>query len=65
MTTWEILLIAVSLAMVGVVIGLVTGTLALAGIQLGNRLRGWLSWRLDIVGGLILVGLGVRILFQH
>jgi len=68
-TSLDALAIGVSLAMVGVaiwypsvVIGLVTGTLALVGIHLGNRLRGRFGRRLDIVGGLILIGIGLRIL---
>jgi putative Mn2+ efflux pump MntP len=71
-TSLDALAVGMSLAMVGVtiwypsaVIGLVTGTLALVGIQLGNRLRGRFGRSLDVVGGLILIALGGRILWEH
>lgn len=71
-TSLDALAVGGSLALIGVeiwypsaVIGVVTGTLALAGIHLGRRLRGRYGRSLDCVGGLILIGIGVRILVVH
>jgi len=71
-TSLDALAVGMSLALVGVaiwypsaVIGLVTGTLALVAIQLGNRLRGRWGRSLDAVGGLILIGIGVKIVVEH
>ena len=48
-----------------VVIGMVTAGLSLLGIHLGNRLRGGLGRRMGLVGGVILIFIGLRILFSH
>lgn len=47
------------------VIGLVTLILSALGIRLGSLLGEKFGKRMEIVGGLILVGIGVRILIQH
>lgn len=47
------------------VIGLVAGVMTLAGMLLGRRLgRAW-GPRVEILGGLILLGIGFKILFEH
>ena len=48
-----------------VVIGVVTAGLSLLGIHLGNRLRGGLGRRMELVGGVILILIGLRILLSH
>ena len=48
-----------------VVIGVVTAGLSLLGVHLGNRLRGGLGRRMELVGGIILILIGLRILFSH
>ena len=49
----------------GVVIGLVACTFTAAGLHLGKRLGSVFGRRMEVVGGLVLVAIGVRILFDH
>lgn len=51
-------------AMLAVITG-VTAALVAAGVYAGRALGAWLGRGLDVVGGLILIGLGVKILFDH
>ena len=46
-------------------IGLVACTFTAAGLHLGKRLGSVFGRRMEIVGGLILVAIGVKILFDH
>jgi putative Mn2+ efflux pump MntP len=46
-------------------IGVVTAVLSAGGLYLGRALAGTLGSKLDVVGGLALVGLGVKILAEH
>lgn len=71
-TSIDALAVGLSLAMLGVpvigpalVIGVVTFTLSLIGQKLGNRLGEKFGRRVEIVGGLILIGIGLRILVTH
>ena len=61
-----------SLAVLGVsiwwpalVIGVVAGALTVVGLELGMPLRRPAGRRMEIVGGLILIGIGVKILVEH
>lgn len=47
-----------------VVIGVVTALLSMLGLALGARLGAHLGSRLDLLGGVVLVGLGVRFLIE-
>lgn len=71
-TSIDALAVGLTLAMLGVdiwypsvTIGIVTGCLSLIGFRVGSRLGQALGKRMEIAGGLLLIGLGVRILFQH
>lgn len=46
-------------------IGLTTALLSVAGLHAGRRFGALLGPRLDLVGGLVLIGLGVKILAEH
>lgn len=46
-------------------IGVITAVLSALGILVGHRFGGLLGRRLDAFGGLVLVGLGTKILFEH
>jgi putative Mn2+ efflux pump MntP len=68
-TSLDALAVGLSLAMIGeriwypsVVIGVVTAMLSLAGVHLGNRLRGAFGKRMEQIGGVILIAIGVKIL---
>ena len=49
----------------GIVIGIVACTFTAAGLHLGKRLGTVFGKRMEIVGGLVLVAIGVKILFDH
>jgi manganese efflux pump family protein len=49
----------------GVVIGLVACTFTAAGLHLGKRLGAVFGKRMEVVGGLVLIAIGVKILFDH
>ncbi len=48
-----------------VVIGVVTFVLSLVGVLLGGRLGQLFAKRAEIIGGVVLIGIGVRILITH
>jgi putative Mn2+ efflux pump MntP len=49
----------------GVVIGLVACTFTAAGLHLGKRLGAVFGKRMEVVGGLVLVAIGVKIVLDH
>ncbi len=48
-----------------VVIGIVACALTAVGLHLGSRIGLAFGRRMEVAGGLILIGIGVRILFRH
>jgi putative Mn2+ efflux pump MntP len=71
-TSIDALAVGFSLAMLGIsiwtpsiVIGLVAAALSLIGIAVGKRLGRHLGKRVEIVGGLILILIGFRIVVEH
>ncbi|MGA2489252.1 MAG: manganese efflux pump MntP family protein [Anaerolineales bacterium] len=71
-TSIDALAIGFSLGVVGVtiwypaiVIGVVTGLISWLGIFLGNRLGQMFGKRMEIIGGIVLILIGVRILLVH
>jgi len=71
-TSIDALAVGVSLAMVGVnvwepalVIGVVTGVLCAAGMELGGRVGPRLEHGAEFIGGAILCIIGIRILLEH
>ncbi len=71
-TSIDAFAVGVTLPMLGapflrsiVTIGLVTAGLSVAGLFAGRHLGARLGKRLDFAGGLVLLGLGTRILVQH
>lgn len=58
-------LLAVSIALPVVIIGGVTFALSLGGVYLGRRFGDVLGNRIEAVGGVVLVGIGVKILVEH
>lgn len=71
-TSIDALAVGLTLAMLNVevvsasvTIGVVTGLLSLLAIRLGNRLGTRFGKRMEVVGGVILLVIGVRILVQH
>jgi len=71
-TSIDALAVGLTLAMLNIevwypalVIGLVAGGMTLAGMLLGRRLGSAWGPRVEILGGLILIGIGVKILLEH
>ncbi len=58
-------LVGAPIAVPAAVIGCVTFVLSLAGIEFGKRLGARFERGAEIAGGLVLVGLGFRILLEH
>ena len=48
-----------------IVIGIVTFVLSFLGVFAGNRFGNFFGKRIETVGGLILIGIGIKILFEH
>lgn len=71
-TSIDALVVGLSLAMLkidilypSVIIGLTAGILSLLGIILSKILSDRVGKRMEIIGGIILIGIGARILVQH
>ena len=58
-------LLDVSIWWPAVVIGVVAGAFTTLGLQLGKRFGALLGRRMEVVGGVILIGIGVKILVEH
>jgi len=54
----------VTIIMPVVVIGIVTFALSFLGVFIGNRFVGFFEKRIEIIGGLILIGIGLKILLE-
>ncbi len=55
----------VSLAKVVIIIGLVTFVLSYLGVFIGKKFGHFFENKIEAIGGLILIGLGTKILFEH
>ncbi len=71
-TSIDALAVGLSLAMLRVdivypalVIGIVAAVMSLLGIFLGGRLGKAFGKRMEVIGGLILIGIGVRVVVSH
>ena len=71
-TSIDALAVGLSLALLGaqiwypaVIIGVVAFAFTAVGLHVGRRFGSLLGKRMEIVGGLILIGIGVRILVDH
>jgi putative Mn2+ efflux pump MntP len=71
-TSVDALAVGLTLSMLGIsiwtpalVIGLTAGILTLVGMLLGRRIGQIWGSRVEILGGLILIGIGLKILLEH
>jgi putative Mn2+ efflux pump MntP len=48
-----------------VVIGVITSALSLFGLLVGHRLGKRFGKRMEVIGGLILIGIGVKVVIEH
>ena len=58
-------LITHSIAAAVIVIGLITFVLSYLGVWIGKRFGHFFENKIEILGGLILIGLGIKILIKH
>ena len=58
-------LVGISVGYPAVLIGVTTGVLSLAGLRLGITAGRRLGQWIEVAGGLVLIGIGVRIVAQH
>ncbi len=58
-------LLSGSIILAAAFIGLVTFCLSYAGVAIGKRFGHFFESKIEIIGGLILIGIGVKILAQH
>jgi manganese efflux pump family protein len=71
-TSIDALAVGLTLAMLGsniwqasVIIGLVTGGLSVVAVRIGSRVGRTFGQKMEVVGGLALVAIGLRIMVQH
>lgn len=71
-TSIDALAVGLTLAMLGIsiwfpalIIGLVAGGLTVTGMLLGRRLGSKWGQPVEIIGGLVLIGIGLKILIEH
>lgn len=55
----------VSIVLPAIIIGVVTFLLSIFGVYFGNRFGHYFERKIEIIGGLILIGIGIRILISH
>lgn len=55
----------VAIVMPSIIIGVVTFSLSLAGVLIGRRFGHFFETKIEIAGGLILTGIGIKILIEH
>ena len=58
-------LLAVGIVVPVLVIGVVTFVLSLSAVFIGHRFGGRLAGKAEVLGGLILIAIGLKILFEH
>ncbi len=57
--------INVSISSPALIIGAITFTLSLLGVYIGDRFGHFFESRIEVAGGLILIGIGLKILLEH
>lgn len=58
-------LIDINIWLTALIIGFVTFAFSMLGIFLGKRTEGRFGKRMEILGGIILIGIGIKILIEH
>ncbi|MFA5087577.1 MAG: manganese efflux pump MntP family protein [Candidatus Omnitrophota bacterium] len=58
-------LLSFSIFLPAIIIGLVTFLLSLTGVLIGKRVGHFFENKIEFIGGLILLGIGIKILFDH
>jgi hypothetical protein len=58
-------ILLVAIVRPALIIGLTTFGLSLLGVYIGKKVGRWLNRRVELLGGLILVLIGIKILIEH
>ncbi len=58
-------LLRIPIVIPAIVIGIVTFLLSFLAVSVGNRVGQFLGNKIKIIGGLILIGIGTKILIEH
>jgi putative Mn2+ efflux pump MntP len=58
-------LLSASIVLAAAFIGLVTFSLSYAGVSIGKRFGHFFESKIEVIGGLILIGIGLKILISH
>jgi putative Mn2+ efflux pump MntP len=58
-------LVESSIAIAAAIIGVMTFLLSYAGVYIGHRIGHFFESKIEVVGGLVLIGIGIRILAGH
>ncbi|HKK60805.1 MAG TPA: manganese efflux pump MntP family protein [Salinivirga sp.] len=71
-TSIDALIVGVGIGLLGntiwlpaIIIGIITFIFSISGIYLGHHLGHRLNIKLELIGGLVLIGLGIKILVEH
>ena len=54
-----------SIILPAIIIGIITFLLSILGVYFGNRFGHYFERKIEIIGGLILIGIGIRVLIGH
>ncbi len=57
--------INVNIVTPALIIGIITFTLSLAGVYIGDKVGHFFESKIEILGGIILIGIGIKILTEH
>lgn len=55
----------VAIALPAIIIGIVTFILSFLGVYIGNKVGHFFEKKIEVIGGLILIGIGIKILVEH
>ena len=58
-------MLRVAIVLPSLIIGFVAGLMTLVGIRLGRRIGALFGKRVEVIGGLVLIGIGMKILVSH
>jgi manganese efflux pump family protein len=57
--------IKVNIVVPSIIIGVITFSISLAGVFIGKKFGHLFEKRMELIGGLVLIGIGVKILLEH
>jgi manganese efflux pump family protein len=55
----------VAIILPAIIIGMITFIISFAGIYIGNKSGNFFGNKIEIIGGLVLIGIGIKILLEH